>query len=158
MDVVDHEKNYIFIGDKKVLCKLCNKQFSEVDNWHKHNRNVHIIKRKKKASPKIHQCIVCSKQFPKLSKLKCHEVVHSRLPHACFNCGRKFKHWDHMTTHQTKCNNEVDEQIQENYKDDDNDQIVHVPSMLCIREDIELVPEMLQMIINIRHKPLILNV
>ena len=146
MDVVDHEKNYICIGDKKVLCKLSNKQFSEVANWHKHNRNVHIIKRKKKASPKIHQCIVCSKQFPKLFKLKCHEVVHSRLPHACFNCGRKFKHWDHMTTHQTKCNNEVDEQI------------VRVPYMLCIREDIELVPEMLQMIINIRHKPLILNV
>ena len=45
-----------------------------------------------------------------------------------------------MTTHHTKCSDEVDKQMQENDKDDDHDQIV--PSMLCVREEIELVQEM----------------
>ena len=83
-------------------------------NWHKHDHNVNIIKRKKKASQKIHQCIAYSKHFPNLSKLKRHEVVHSRSAHTWFNYERKFKLWDHMTTHQTKCSNEVDEQVKEN--------------------------------------------
>ena len=83
---------------------------------------------------------MCLKQFPKLCKLKQHEVVQSRHVHTCFNCGRKFKRWDHMTTHQTKCSHQVDEKMQENNKDNDNYQIV--PSMLCTREEIELVQKM----------------
>ena len=83
---------------------------------------------------------MCSKQFPKLFKLESHEVVHSSPTDTCFNCGRKFKHWDHMTFHQIKCSNKVDEQMQKNYKDDGNDQ--KVPSMLCVTKEIELVHEM----------------
>ena len=44
------------------------------------------------------------------------------------------------TFHQIKCSNKVDEQMQKNYKDDGDDQ--KVPSMLCVRKEIELVHEM----------------
>ena len=52
MDVADKEKNYICIGDKKLVCKLCNKQFSHVANCHKHNRNIFMTKKKEKSFTK----------------------------------------------------------------------------------------------------------
>ena len=140
MDAVDKERNYICIGDKKVVCKLCNKQFSKVAHWHKHDHNVHIIKRKKKASPKIYQCIVYSKQLPKLSKFFLSFL------------SKKIQAFRSHDSSSNKCSNEADKQMPENYKNDDNDQIV--PSVLCVREETEC----MQMIINIRHKPLTLNV
>ena len=42
---------------------------------------------------------------------------HSRPAHTFFNCGRKFKHSDHVTTYQTKCSNEEDEQMLEHFRD-----------------------------------------
>ena len=102
-EFVEKDKGYIIIGGKKVQCKDCKKVFSEVANWHKHYRNVHIINTRKEKIKKMFKCLVCSKEFPKQSKLIRHEATHLKEPKICTYCGQTFKRIDHFDSHFATC-------------------------------------------------------
>lgn len=65
------------VQDGKILCKKCNKGYSNHPNFSRHLKECGI-KKARKNKKTVHQCEICPAEFDRKSKLDRHKSIHER--------------------------------------------------------------------------------
>jgi KRAB domain-containing zinc finger protein len=85
-------------NNKKVICSLCNKLFSNKNNLKTHISSIH-----NKNLPFFCPYSNCSKKYPNKTKLEAHIRTHKGIkPFQCEKCGKKFNENGNLKSHLNK--------------------------------------------------------
>ena len=96
------KKRRVPMEDKKakqqLLCKICNRSFSNQQNYNKHKNNLHV-----KNNSEV-KCTICEAAFSNEYYLKDHmRRKHSDTVYECEKCGSTYKYRSGLVRHAKKC-------------------------------------------------------
>eukprot|EP00794_Sanderia_malayensis_P013975 gene13975-15433_t len=92
-DLTNHMLLHPESDNKKTVCEICDKKFSQSSALLKHQR-IH-------SGEKPYKCNICNKGFNAMCNLITHERTHTgEKPFTCQTCGKKFSVQCNLTTHE----------------------------------------------------------